>query len=212
MNVCNGFTELLCKVSALIRYTGGFGTETPRYHFHLTEYHFGMLYKVAVHRNAVLVCAEMHPVRLNIYNAVTLLQDENIRNDFRSGVALKGVIRQTDSAEQVGSLCDILSDCGIFLVHRPFARNKCHNAARSKFIKGLCKEVVVDQELVLVISLVGNFEIPERHIAHNGVKEAVGEICFLKALCGNRGLLIELLCDTRRNGIKLNAIDFTLAH
>ena len=133
-----------------------------------------MLYKVAVHRNAVLVCAEMHPVRLNIYNAVTLLQDENIRNDFRSGVALKGVIRQTDSAEQVGSLCDILSDCGIFLVHRSFARNKCHNAARSKFIKGLCKEVVVDQELVLVISLVGNFEIPKRHITHNGVKEAVG--------------------------------------
>ena len=70
----------------------------------------------------------------------------------------------------------------------------------------------MDQELVLVISLVGNFEIPERHIAHNGIKEAVGEICFLKALCGNRGFLIKLLCDTRRNGIKLNAIDFTLAH
>ena len=174
MNVCNGFAELLCKVSSLIRYTEGFRTETPRYHFHLAEYHFGMLYKVAVHRNAVLVCAEMHPVRLNIYNAVTLLQDENIRNDFRSGVALKGVIRQTDSAEQVGSLCDILSDCGIFLVHRSFARDERHNAARSKFIKGLCEKVVVDQELVLVIPLVGNFEIPKRHITHNGVKEAVG--------------------------------------
>ena len=171
-----------------------------------------MLYKVAVHRNAVLVCAEMHPIRLNIYNAVTLLQNENIRNDFRSGITLEGVIRQTDSAEQVGSLCDILADCGIFLVHCSFARNECHNAARSEFIKGLCKEVVVDQELVLVVSLVGNFEIPERHIAHNGVKEAVGEICFFKALCGNRGFLIKLLCDTRRNSIKLYAVNLALLH
>lgn len=65
---------------------------------------------------------------------------------------------------------------------------------------------------MLVVSLVGNFEIPERHIAHNGVKETVGEICFLKALCGNRGLLVELLCNTRRNGIKLYAVNLAFLH
>ena len=43
---------------------------------------------------------------------------------------------------------------------------------------------------MLVVPLVRDFEIPERHIAHNRVKEAVGEVGFLKALCGDRGLLI----------------------
>ena len=190
MNIGNGFAELLGKVCPLVRDAGGFGTETPRHHFHLSEYHFGMLNKVAVHQDTVFIRAELYPIRLYIHNAVTLLQNQNIRNDLRSGVTLKGVVRQTDSTKQVGSLCNILTNCGIFLVHRSFARDERHNTARSEFIKGLCKEVVVDQELVLVVSLVRNFEIPERHIAHNGIKEAVREICFLKALCGDRGLLI----------------------
>ena len=43
---------------------------------------------------------------------------------------------------------------------------------------------------MLVVSLVRNLEIPEGYIPHNGIKEAVREICFLKALCGDRGLLI----------------------
>ena len=48
----------------------------------------------------------------------------------------------------------------------------------------------MDEELVLVVTLVRDFEIPEGYIPHNGIEEAVGEICFLKALCGDRGLLI----------------------
>ena len=43
---------------------------------------------------------------------------------------------------------------------------------------------------MLVVTLVRNLEIPEGYISHNGIKEAVREICFLKALCGDRGLLI----------------------
>ena len=43
---------------------------------------------------------------------------------------------------------------------------------------------------MLVVPLVRDFEIPERHITHNRIKEAVGEVGFLKALCGDRGLLI----------------------
>ena len=43
---------------------------------------------------------------------------------------------------------------------------------------------------MLVVTLVRNLEIPERYITHNGIKEAVGEVGFLKALCGDRGLLV----------------------
>ena len=181
---------MLGKVCPLVRDAGGFGTETPRHHFHLSEYHFGMLNKIAVHQDAVFIRAELYPIRLYIHNAVTLLQNKNVRNDFRPGISLKGVVRQTDSTKQVGSLSNILADSGIFLVHCAFARDERHNTARSEFIKGLCKEVVVDQELVLVVTLVRNLEIPEGYIPHNGIKEAVGEVGFLKALCGDRGLLI----------------------
>ena len=92
VNIGNGIVKLFGKVYSLIRNAGGFGSETPRYHFHLTEYHFGMLDEIAVHRYTVFVRAELHPIRLYIHNAVTLLQDQNIRHDLRSGVALKSVV------------------------------------------------------------------------------------------------------------------------
>ena len=190
MNIGNGFAELLGKVCPLVRDAGGFGTETPRHHFHLSEYHFGMLNKVAVHQDTVFICAELYPIRLYIHNAVTLLQNKNVRNDFRPGISLKGVVRQTDSTKQVGSLSNILSDSGVFLIHRALAGDERHYAARTELVQGFGEEVVVNEELVLVVSLVRNLEIPEGYIPHNGIKEAVREICFLKALCGDRGLLI----------------------
>ena len=54
----------------------------------------------------------------------------------------------------------------------------------------------MNEEVVLVVSFVGDFEISERHIADNTVKEAVGDIYFLKALCRNGRFLIKLLSDT----------------
>ena len=78
MNIGNGFAELLGKVCPLARDAGGFGTETPRHHFHLSEYHFGMLNKVPVHQDTVFICAELYPIRLYIHNAVTLLQNKNV--------------------------------------------------------------------------------------------------------------------------------------
>ena len=149
-----------------------------------------MLNKVPVHQDTVFIRAELYPIRLYIHNAVTLLQNKNVRNDLRSGVTLKGVVRQTDSTKQVGSLSNILSDSGVFLIHRSLAGDESHHAARTEFVQGLGKKVVVNEELVLVVTLVRNLEIPEGYISHNGIKEAVGEVGFLKALCGDRGLLI----------------------
>ena len=190
MNIGNGFAELFGKVCPLVRDAGGFGTETPRHHFHLSEYHFGMLNKVPVHQDTVFIRAELYPIRLYIHNAVTLLQNKNVRNDFRPGISLKGVVRQTDSTKQVSSLSNILADSGVFLIHRTLAGDESHYAARTELIQGFGEEVVVNEELVLVVTLVRNLEIPEGYIPHNGIKEAVGEVGFLKALCGDRGLLI----------------------
>ena len=132
----------------------------------------------------------MYPIRLYIHNAVTLLQNKNVRNDLRSGVTLKGVIRQTDSTKQVSSLSNILSDSGVFLIHRTLARNERHYAARTELVQGFGEEVVVNEELMLVVSFIRYLKISKRHISDNAIKEAVGEVGFLKALCGDRGLLI----------------------
>ena len=65
---------------------------------------------------------------------------------------------------------------------------------------------------MFVIPPVVDSNITEWHIANNSVKEAVGNIGFFKRLCRNRGFLIELLCDTRRNFVDLNAVDFAVLH
>ena len=54
----------------------------------------------------------------NIHQSVTLLEEDNVRCDLCAGSGLEGIIRQPDSAEQVGSLRDILSNIGIFLIQR----------------------------------------------------------------------------------------------
>ena len=57
-----------------------------------------MLNKVAVHRNAILVCVQIHPIWLNINYTVTLLQNENIACDLRACVGAECVIWQADCA------------------------------------------------------------------------------------------------------------------
>ena len=57
----------------------------------------------------------MHTIGLNIYPPITLLVEDNIRSDPRTGSGLEGIIRQSDSAEELRSLGNILSDIGVFL-------------------------------------------------------------------------------------------------
>ena len=65
---------------------------------------------------------------------------------------------------------------------------------------------------MLVIPPVIHSNVAKRHIADHSVKEAVGNSCFLKRLRRYRGFLIKLLCDTCRNLINLNAVDFAVLH
>jgi len=55
-----------------------------------------MLNKIAVHRNAVLVCVQIHPIWLDINYTVTLLQNENIACDLCACVGTESVVWQTD--------------------------------------------------------------------------------------------------------------------
>lgn len=125
---------------------------------------------------------------------------------------LKVLFGRRIGSQKVGSLCDIPANRRVGLIHSAFARHKRHHSAWSQLIKAFGEEIVVNEEVVLVVPLVENLKIPERHIAYNSIKEAVGNVYFLKSTSRNRGLLIKLLCDTGRDGVKLHTVNLSVFH
>ena len=118
MNVLDGIPQEVPKLCIFISNTGGLHAVRPADHLHVAQHHFRVVHKIGVHPDAIGVGGQMHPIGLNIHQSVALLEEDNVRCDLRAGSGLEGIIRQPDSAEQVGSLRDILSDIGIFLIQR----------------------------------------------------------------------------------------------
>ena len=81
----------------------------PADHLHIAQHLFGVVHEIGVHPDSIGVGSQMHTIGLNIYQPITLLVEDNIRSDPRTG------IRQSDSAEELRSLGNILSDIGVFL-------------------------------------------------------------------------------------------------
>ena len=90
----------------------------PADHLHVAQHHFRVVHKIGVHPDSIGVGGKVYPLRLNVNQPVTLLEKDNVRCDLCAGSGLEGIIRQPDSTEQVGSLGDILSNIGIFLIQR----------------------------------------------------------------------------------------------
>ena len=172
---------------------GCLGAVGPADGLHLAQHHIRVLDKVAVHANAVGVRVQGYPVRLNVNEPVPLLQEQNIRGHVRARCTLEGVVREADGPQQVGSLGNVFSDGGVFLVHGALGGHKGNDAAGPHLVQGLGKEVVMDQEVVFVVALVRHLELAEGHVADGPVKEGVGKLGGLVALHGNGGPLIELL-------------------
>ena len=70
----------------------------------------------------------------------------------------------------------------------------------------------MNEEVLLVIALVGYLELPKGDIADCGVKEAVGKVCILKALHCDAIFLIQLLGDSPGNTVQLHAVEFRTIH
>ena len=90
----------------------------PADHLHVAQHHFRVVHKIGVHPDSIGVGGQMHPIGLNIHQSITLLEEDNVRSDLRTGSSLEGVVRQPDRTEEVSSLRNILSDIGIFLIQR----------------------------------------------------------------------------------------------
>ncbi len=87
----------------------------PADHLHIAQHFFGIVHEIGVHPDSIGVGGQMYTIGLNIYQPITLLVEDNIRSDPRTGSGLEGIIRQSDSAEEVRSLGNILSDIGVSL-------------------------------------------------------------------------------------------------
>ena len=179
---------------------------------HITENHFRVIYEIGVHLDAIFIGSKVYPFRLDIYQPISLLQKDYIGSNFCASRILKGVIGHTNCTEKICSLCDIFSHCRVFLIKRSLRSDKCHNTSGAHLIKRSGKEIIVNKEIVLVISLIGNFELPEGDVSHGSIEETVGKICVFKTLNGNTGILIELLCNPTGNSINFHSIKLSRTH
>ena len=107
---------------------------------------------------------------------------------------------------------NILAHGGAFLIHRALGGHESDDAARAHLVQRFGKEIVVDQEIVLVIAFIRQLEIAEGNIADCDIKKAVRQLRFLEALDSDGGFLIELLRDAPGNGIQLHAEDASICH
>ena len=196
MDVADRFFQLLGKVCAfdgldrsfLLSVLCAFGCD-------LAQHHFRMLRKILVDGVSLRRFAKVYPVSPFHRCTVTLLQEQNVSNHARVGIALKRIVRQTNCTYQIGTVGKVLTDRGIFLVHRTTGRYHRYHTARTHKVKALGDKIIVDEEIVAGIPLIRYFVIAERYVTHNTVKEAVRELHCFKALHRNLVFLVQLLCN-----------------
>ena len=196
MNIADCFLQLLGKVCALDGLDRCFLLSVlGAFRGNLTQYHFRALRKILVDGVPLRRFAKVYPVCPLHRCTVTLLQEQNIRNYTRVGIALERIVRQTNRTYQIGAVGKVLTDRRILLIHRTAGRYHRHHAARTYKVKALGDKIIVDEEIVAVIPLIRYFIIAEGYVTHNTVKEAVRELHRFKALHRNLVFLVQLLCN-----------------
>ena len=168
--------------------------------------------KVLVHLDAVFVFSEVTPIGIALYHAVALLQKYNIRYCFRSRRRLKGRIRQADCAEEVRAGGDIPSDGRVLLIQCSFACNKGNDTSGTHLVKRFGEKEVMNEEVVPVIPLILHLELSERDIADCNIKETVRVCGVFKPCDRDILLLIQLLCNTTGDAVKLHTVKTRFAH
>ena len=175
-----------------------------------TQHHFGVLGKVIV---GLLINAQLLMVVIGGFKGFTavfragftLFQHQNISDNLGSGVALKGAVRQTDRAQQVGPLHDVLAHRAVAGVHRITAGDKTHNAAGAHLVQALGKEIVVNGAgNRLGIGLVSNTVVAKRHVADRHIHVIVRDFGRFKALHTHIGVGVQILCDIAGDAVQLH--------
>ena len=77
------------------------------FRFLSAQHHFRVVQEIAVDGKAVLRLSGLGPLWCNVQRTVTLLQENDVRNDLCTSVFLESVIGQTDGSQQLGTLSKI---------------------------------------------------------------------------------------------------------
>ena len=203
--------ELVCKGNILQRLHGiihavrsAFGTVSAHDHFRVVQ-------EIAVDGVPIFRLPQMHPVRFYIYCPVTFLQEQNIRHYFRTCIGLKGGVGQTNSAQQVSPLGEVLADAGVLGIHGIAAGHESYYTTGAYLVQRFGEEIIVDVEAQLVIGRIIYFVLAERHITYRKV-EKVSAVCGFKTCNSYIGLGIKLLGDPSGDGIQFYTVKAAALH
>ena len=158
------------------------------------EHHLRVVEEILVDLEAVLSFADVYPFRQLGQGQLAPLEEYNVRDDVRTRVGAKGVVREPDRAQQLAARGEVAPDALVFGVHRVAARDECGYAARTYLVEHLGGKVVVDAETQLVVLRVKDLVVAERHVADGEVVEA-GPVGRLEACDSYFSFRVELLGD-----------------
>ena len=94
------------------------------------------------------------------------------------------------------------------LIHRAFTCDNRHKPVRLDFVDTLCKKIIVNIEVILVVIGIENRVTTERNVRNHKVEGVVLKRRFFKAFNLNFRLWIQFRCDFTRNPIEFYAVKF----
>ena len=174
--VLHSVTELVCQVCSLDRLDSHFLPAVLGVFFSkFPEYHLRMSSKITVNGITLRSSSQMNPVRLFQGHTVPFLEKEDIRYNTGVCVPQKGIIRKADCPQKVCPVGDIFPHRFILLIHRSAGGHHGDDTAGTDEIQRFSDEVIMDQEVVPIVSGVRHLILPKRHISDHGIKKAVRE-------------------------------------
>ena len=106
---------------------GAFGGE-------YAQNHLRVVCEILVDGKAIFCFAQLHPVRLMVDGTVTLLQEDNIRDNIRASIGTESIVGQTDGTQQIGTLRHLLAGGAVLAVHGVAAGDERHYPARTHLV------------------------------------------------------------------------------
>ena len=212
LNMLHRFCKLVCKVCTLDGSNGQFlSSILGAFGGEYAQNHLRVVYEILVDGKAIFCFAQLHPVRLMVNGTVTLLQENNVADNICASIGAKRIIRQTDSTQQIGTLCHVFAGGAVLAVHGITRSHKRHNAARTHLVDGFRKEIIVDGESQLVVRLIVDLVLTERHVAHRQIVE-ITAVSGLKASHGNVSLRIQFFRNTPGDAVQFHAVQAAILH
>ena len=206
LNMLYRLSKLVCKVCTLDGSNGQFlSSILGAFGGEYAQNHLRVVHEILVDGKAVLGLAELHPVRLMVDGAVTLLQKDNVADNICASIGTERIVRQTDGTQQIGTFCHVLAGGAVLAVHGVAAGNKGNNAARSHLVDGFRKEIIVDAKTKFVVRLVVDLVLTKWHVTHRQIVE-ITTVGGLKARHGNVSLRIQFFRNTPGDAVQLHAV------